>query len=66
MLQPYQRRVVDEKVDLDVKLTLLNSFLISPRFQAVDEEELGRLRRQASAMQVYSDVLKERIEAFKP
>lgn len=66
MLQPYQRRVVDEKVDLDVKLTLLNSFLLSPRFQAVDEEEQGRLRRQASAMQVYSDVLKERIEAFKP
>lgn len=61
----YQQRVVREKEELDVKLNNLDSFLVSEQFIFLDIEEKRRLLRQAAYMRDYSNVLKERIKAFK-
>ena len=64
-MQPYQARVVEEKAELDEKLAKLQAFLSTPIYQALDSEERIRLQRQSSIMQEYSDILAERIAAFK-
>ena len=65
-MQPHQERVVTERNDLEHKLDLLNVFIDnSDRFSALDIQEQDRMRRQAYAMRFYSDVLAERIAAFK-
>jgi hypothetical protein len=63
-MKEYQKRVVEEKTDLDNKLVKLNNFIESDRFEDVDEEEQERLTRQGIAMQDYSLILEERIAAF--
>ena len=63
-LQPHQQRVVDEKIDLDTKLTALHVFMDTPLFRSLPEAEKARMRRQANAMRDYSRALGERIEAF--
>lgn len=64
----YQMRVIEEKRDLDAKIEKLESFLYAPRLSrlpvTVKPEEERRLRAQASAMQLYSWILLERIVAF--
>lgn len=64
-LQPHQQRVVQEKQELDEKLTKLSAFLSSDAIVKVDEEERDRLRQQAHTMAHYSEILGARIEAFK-
>lgn len=63
-LPPYQERVLDEKSELDEKLMNLQSFILSDKFMAVDQEEKRRLNRQEQAMTEYSIVLAERIDSF--
>lgn len=64
-LQPHQQRVVDEKSELDAKLTKLADFIVSsPIFKALPGDEKQRLYRQHVAMRAYSTVLGERIKAF--
>jgi hypothetical protein len=63
-MKEYQKRVVEEKIDLDNKLIKLNNFIESDKFEDVDEDEQDRLTRQGAAMQEYSLVLEERIAAF--
>lgn len=63
-LQPHQQRVVDEKTELDDKLNKLRAFLEGKARELVDAAEFRRLRLQADAMSVYSEVLGERIAAF--
>ena len=63
-MKEYQKRVVEEKTELDNKLVKLNNFIESDRFEDVDEEEQERLTRQGIAMQDYSLILEERIAAF--
>lgn len=63
-LQPHQQRVVDEKTELDAKLTKLSAFMDGQIFKALPEEERNRLIRQKEYMCDYSDVLAERIAAF--
>lgn len=63
-MKEYQKRVVEEKTDLDSKLIKLNNFIESDKFEDVDEDEQDRLTRQGAAMQEYSLVLEERIAAF--
>jgi hypothetical protein len=63
-MKEYQKRVVEEKTDLDNKLVKLNNFIESDRFEDIDEEEQERLTRQGIAMQDYSLILEERIAAF--
>jgi len=63
-MKEYQKRVVEEKTELDNKLVKLNNFIESDRFEDIDEEEQERLTRQGIAMQDYSLILEERIAAF--
>lgn len=67
-LQPHQQRVVDEKVELDLKLFALDRFIEkNALFQsACDVPEQDRLRAQRLHMSSYSIVLAARIAAFHP
>lgn len=58
----YQRRLVDDKADLDTKLGKLKAFIISPYFPELDMEMRRLLKIQAGAMEQYSCVLDRRIE----
>lgn len=61
---PHQQRVVDETAELDDRLTKLNSFFDNAMFASLDDAEQERMKRQASAMTSYLQVLQERIAAF--
>lgn len=61
---PHQERVVQEKKELDEKLTKLSAFGTTPLFVALPAEEQGRLNRQHTVMEEYSRILGERIAAF--
>lgn len=63
-LAPHQHRVVVEKEELDDRLDKLNAFFSTSIFGAQPMTEQARLRRQAVAMRIYSEVLDERIQAF--
>jgi hypothetical protein len=65
-MEAYQQRVIDEKRELDEKLTKLKAFITDgDRFFQVPELERERLVRQLQHMADYSSVLRERIVAFK-
>lgn len=64
-MMEYQERVITEKKELDEKLGKLTSFITTGVFAALDVEEQARLFVQRSVMQMYSEVLADRIEAFK-
>ena len=68
-MEDYQKRVIDEKAELDAKLEKLQTFLVKQfHFNAeemeITSDELNRLKRQAEVMAEYSKILGERIEAF--
>ena len=63
-MQEHQKRVVEEKSDLDGKLNRLQAFIQTPNFTGLGEDERDRLRRQADVMADYSVILGERIAAF--
>jgi len=64
-MQPHQQRVVDEKRELDEKLTKLDAFGRTELFASLPADEQGRLNSQHSLMERYSAVLGERIAAFQ-
>ena len=66
-MQPHQQRVVDEKTDLDEKLSKLRTFCsqINGIFDSLPTEEKRRLTEQEGHMASYSDVLARRIAAFQ-
>jgi hypothetical protein len=61
---PHQQRVLDEKAELDGRLTKLNDFLCTPIFASLDPQEAQRLMSQAQVMANYSTILRDRIDAF--
>lgn len=64
-MQPHQQRVVDEKAQLDERLTKLNEFIaLNPIFRDLPPAEQHRLSQQSAFMWGYSNVLAERIAAF--
>lgn len=65
VFEPYQKRVVAEKLELDAKLQALRNFIASGLFPDLDPAERQRLMRQEELMSDYSGVLRERIAAFK-
>ena len=66
-MEPYQQRVIDEKIELDKKIEALSVFITtSPIFNGLPRIEKSRLTRQITAMKDYSDVLGRRIGDFKP
>lgn len=64
VLKPHQQRVVEEKNELDARLSRLNEFIKGPFFETVADDEASRLRRQHALMAQLSTVLGERIAAF--
>ncbi len=64
-MEEYQQRVVQEKTELDAKLTKLRRFFTTNSFDNLDAAERNRLFQQADAMGMYSAILGERINAFK-
>jgi hypothetical protein len=64
-MQPHERRVVDEKDELDERLERLIAFITgAPGFKALDNIDQALLRDQRDAMGEYSDILNKRIERF--
>lgn len=64
ILQSYQQRVVQEKEELNTKIAKLSTFVGAVNFADVPQSEQVRLRMQLKIMQLYGDILFERIEAF--
>ena len=64
-LQTHQQRVVDEKGDIDERLTKLIAFFDNSVFNGLSADEQGRMKRQAEHMTNYSVALGERIAAFQ-
>jgi len=63
-MEAYQERVVEEKKELDEKISKLSPFISSEKFLSVKEDEANRLRNQLSIMVDYSNILGERIANF--
>lgn len=63
-MEGYQQRLSDEKKALDKKIYSLTNFFSGPVFEKLPIDEKRRLRRQRLIMELYSDVLDERISAF--
>lgn len=63
-LQPHQQRVVDEKAELDGRLAKLNAFIDGATFSTLDADSQNLLKQQAATMEMYSDILTDRITAF--
>jgi len=64
-MKEYQQRVIDEKKDLDIKIERLIDFISGDVFKQLLLPEQRRLKRQKGIMELYSDVLNERITQMK-
>lgn len=64
VLLPYQQRVVEEQVALDVKISFLNTFLEGEQFLTLPEIDQNLLIKQVNLMEEYSYILGERIKRF--
>ena len=64
-MEDYQRRVIEEKRDLDEKAIKLSNFIgYSPLFVTISALEQELIREQCEVMWEYSEILGKRIEAF--
>jgi hypothetical protein len=63
-MEAHQQRVVDEKADLDERLSKLCAFHGTSIFNGLDSAEQERLIKQADIMAEYSCILGDRIAAF--
>lgn len=63
-MQPHQKRVIDEKRELDTKIEALTAFIGTPIYHGLSHQDQFLLRRQLVAMNEYSAILRERIDLF--
>ena len=63
-MKPYQERVVTEKKELDEKISKLESFLVSPAYEELSQENQYLLDKQHLNMKEYSTILSLRIKGF--
>jgi len=63
-LMPHQQRMVDEKAYEQEKLDKLEAFLATSIYSSFAPAEQSRLSRQYLVMQLFVQVLEERISAF--
>lgn len=61
---PHQQRVLDERKELATKAAALSEFRKTDIYKSLGVDEQRRLSRQIGIMDLYVDVLDERIEAF--
>ncbi|QZI86103.1 hypothetical protein PODOV006v2_p0009 [Vibrio phage 15E36.1] len=64
-MKAHQRRVVDEKADLDEKATALSKFIGENKlFLSLSPVEQELMKEQCERMWEYSEVLGKRIDLF--
>lgn len=63
-MAPHQSRVIEEKMELSDKVFKLATFISGSVFAGLPAAEQTRLSRQYLIMQLYEQVLEERIAAF--
>lgn len=68
-LEPWQNRVVEEKLDLAEKIVKLGAFIqkqrkAAPADRVASEQDLDALERQEAAMRAYWFILDERVARF--
>ena len=63
-LQPHEQRVVDEQKELQVKFDALFGFLKNGQPKFINDENWRLLNWQFNSMQIYNDILKQRISLF--
>lgn len=63
-MQPHQQRVVDEKAELDDKITKLTAFTSGDIFKSLEHRDQELLVQQLGYMRNYSETLSLRIERF--
>lgn len=60
----YQKRMLDEKEALDMKISSLGTFTKSDMFDSITIKERRLMLNQLAMMSQYSSILTERITAF--
>ena len=63
-IPPHQQRVLDEKIELDVKLSNLLAFFGSETYKSLPGQDQHLLQQQSVSMEHYSEILGMRIEGF--
>lgn len=63
-IQPHEQRVIEEQKELEIKLNALFYFLEKNQPSFIDDKNWRLLNWQFNAMQIYNDILKERIAIF--
>lgn len=63
-IQPHQKRVIDERLDLSSRLERLSDFIGTETFLFLDAKEQERMELQLDLMRKLRNVLDERIAAF--
>ena len=61
----YQKRVIEEKEQLDIKISKLDVFIGSDKFRELEIVEKTLLEIQIERMERYSNILSQRIKLFK-
>ena len=64
-LQPHEERVLDEYEELSERKHKLSSFLESDKAHDINKDDLKLLVKQELAMEVYLQVLEDRIMKFE-
>ena len=64
-MKPHEQRVIDEKVELDVKISKLEAFMGSDASSALSLSEEDDLEEQLMYMKDYSVGLGRRISKFR-
>ncbi len=65
VMQNWQKRVVEEKAELDERIEKLYAFIESPKFKTISTSHAVALKDQAAAMLNYSAILGRRIAMFE-
>ena len=63
-LKEHQKRVIEERDELQIKIEKLIKFVQSELLALVSKPEQERLQRQLTIMQDYRRILNERIDNF--
>lgn len=61
-MDDFKTRLIDEQFQLADKLFKLDSFLVSDKFNTIDDTQKALLKIQSAAMRTYNQCLQERIE----
>lgn len=63
-MEPWKQRVIDEKEQLDERMTKLDAYMETDAFRDLYEDERGLLLQQIDAMDDYARILRYRIDKF--